>query len=83
VDIVLVGDSLGMWQAAPDLAVTLDEMVYHSRAAARGVSSAHLVVDMPFMSYQPVWKMECGGGSFDEGRRRPCGETGMRREAAS
>ena len=54
VDIVLVGDSLGMVvQGLPStLPVTLDEMVYHSRAAARGVSAAHLVVDMPFMSYQ-------------------------------
>jgi hypothetical protein len=54
VDIVLVGDSLGMvvQGLSSTLPVTLDEMVYHSRAAARGVSSAHLVVDMPFMSYQ-------------------------------
>ena len=54
VDIVLVGDSLGMvvQGCSSTLPVTLDEMVYHSRAAARGVSSAHLVVDMPFMSYQ-------------------------------
>ena len=54
VDIVLVGDSLGMvvQGQTSTLPVTIDEMVYHARAAARGVSSAHLVVDMPFMSYQ-------------------------------
>jgi 3-methyl-2-oxobutanoate hydroxymethyltransferase len=54
VDIVLVGDSLGMvvQGQSSTLPVTLDEMVYHSRAVARGVSFAHVVVDMPFMSYQ-------------------------------
>ena len=54
VDIVLVGDSLGMViQGMPNtLSVTLDEMIYHSRAVSRAVQKAHLVVDMPFMSYQ-------------------------------
>lgn len=54
VDIVLVGDSLGMvvQGQSSTLPVTLDEMVYHSRAVARGVSAAQVVVDMPFMSYQ-------------------------------
>jgi 3-methyl-2-oxobutanoate hydroxymethyltransferase len=53
-DIVLVGDSLGMVvQGQPNtLAVTLDEMIYHSRAVARAVRRAHLVVDMPFMTFQ-------------------------------
>jgi 3-methyl-2-oxobutanoate hydroxymethyltransferase len=54
VDVVLVGDSLGMviQGHASTLPVTLDEMVYHCRAASRGVVRAHLVADMPFMSYQ-------------------------------
>jgi len=54
IDIVLVGDSLGMviQGNASTLPVTLDEMVYHCRAASRGVARAHLVADMPFMSYQ-------------------------------
>lgn len=54
VDIVLVGDTLGMViQGQPStLAVTLDEMIYHARAVARGLGRAHLVVDLPFMSYQ-------------------------------
>jgi 3-methyl-2-oxobutanoate hydroxymethyltransferase len=54
IDIVLVGDSLGMVMQGErsTLAVTLDEMVYHTRIAARGVKRAHLVADMPFMSYQ-------------------------------
>jgi 3-methyl-2-oxobutanoate hydroxymethyltransferase len=54
VDVVLVGDSLGMVvQGLPNtLPVTLDEMIYHCRMVARGVERAHVVVDMPFMSYQ-------------------------------
>ncbi|MBK8482535.1 MAG: 3-methyl-2-oxobutanoate hydroxymethyltransferase [Proteobacteria bacterium] len=54
VDVVLVGDSLGMVIKGEDdtLAVTLDEMIYHARAVRRGVRRAHLVVDMPFMTYQ-------------------------------
>ncbi len=54
VDLILVGDSLGMVvQGLPNtLAVSLDEICYHGRAVARGVAHAHLVGDMPFMSYQ-------------------------------
>ena len=54
VDIVLVGDSLGMVvQGNRDtLQVTLDQMVYHTQAVSRGLRHAHLVADMPFMSYQ-------------------------------
>jgi 3-methyl-2-oxobutanoate hydroxymethyltransferase len=53
-DILLVGDSLGMVvQGQPNtLAVTVDEMAYHSRAVARVARRAHVVVDMPFMSFQ-------------------------------
>lgn len=53
-DIVLVGDSLGMMVQghANTLPVTVDDVVYHTRAVARGVTRAHLVADMPFMSYQ-------------------------------
>jgi 3-methyl-2-oxobutanoate hydroxymethyltransferase len=54
VDIVLVGDSLGMVvQGLPNtLPVTLDEMIYHCRMVARGVAHAHVVADLPFLSYQ-------------------------------
>lgn len=54
VDIVLVGDSLGMViQGEPNtLSVTVDDMVYHTRIVSRALSHAHLVADMPFMSYQ-------------------------------
>lgn len=54
VDIVLVGDSLGMviQGGSTTLPVTLEEMVYHTRCVSRGVSRALLVADMPFLSYQ-------------------------------
>src|SRR5947207_12162806 len=52
-DIILVGDSLGMVVLgyADTLSVTVDEMLHHTRAAARGVSRALLVGDMPYLSY--------------------------------
>jgi 3-methyl-2-oxobutanoate hydroxymethyltransferase len=54
IDVVLVGDSLGMviQGERSTLGVTLDEMVYHTRIVSRGIARAHLVADMPFMSYQ-------------------------------
>jgi 3-methyl-2-oxobutanoate hydroxymethyltransferase len=53
-DILLVGDSLGMVvQGQPNtLAVTVQEMAYHSRMVARVTRRAQVVVDMPFMSFQ-------------------------------
>ena len=53
-DVLLVGDSLGMVVQGHEttLPVTMDEMLYHCRAVARGSRRAHLVGDMPFMSYQ-------------------------------
>ena len=53
VDLVLVGDSLGMVIQGHDttVPVTVDDIVYHSRAVARGLRRAFLVADMPFMSY--------------------------------
>ena len=54
VDIVLVGDSLSnVFQGnETTLPVTVDEMIYHSKAVRRGVRRAMVVVDMPFLSYQ-------------------------------
>lgn len=54
VDLLLVGDSLGMVvQGQPNtLSVTVDQMIYHSEAVSRGITHAHLCVDMPFLSYQ-------------------------------
>jgi len=56
VDLVLVGDSLGMVVQghATTLPVTLDHVVYHSAAVARGLRSALLVADMPFMTFRDV-----------------------------
>jgi 3-methyl-2-oxobutanoate hydroxymethyltransferase len=53
-DVILVGDSLGMViQGQEDtLGVTVDDVVYHTRAVVRGARRAHVVADMPFMSYQ-------------------------------
>ena len=52
-DIILVGDSLGMVVLGyPDtLNVTVDDMVHHTRAAARGAAHALVVGDMPYLSY--------------------------------
>lgn len=52
VDIVLVGDSLGMVVQGhgSTLPVTIDDMVYHTASVARGLSHALLVADLPFQS---------------------------------
>jgi 3-methyl-2-oxobutanoate hydroxymethyltransferase len=54
IDAILVGDSLGMVVLGYEntIPVTMEEMLHHCRAAARGVKSAFLIGDMPFMSYQ-------------------------------
>jgi 3-methyl-2-oxobutanoate hydroxymethyltransferase len=54
IDMVLVGDSVGTVVAGYDhtLPVTMDEMIYHSRAVARALRQAFLVSDLPFLSYQ-------------------------------
>jgi 3-methyl-2-oxobutanoate hydroxymethyltransferase len=52
-DLVLVGDSLGMVIQGHDttVPVTMDDIVYHCRAVARGLNRPFLLADMPFMSY--------------------------------
>ena len=54
IDVILVGDSAGSVVAGYDstLPVTMDEMLYHTRAVARSAKQALIVADMPFMSYQ-------------------------------
>jgi 3-methyl-2-oxobutanoate hydroxymethyltransferase len=53
VDVVLVGDSLGMVIQGHDttVPVTMDQMVYHCAAVARGLHRPFLMADLPFMSY--------------------------------
>jgi 3-methyl-2-oxobutanoate hydroxymethyltransferase len=55
IDIVLVGDSLGMTMLGYDstLPVTMDDMIRHTQAVRRGTPNGWLIGDMPYMSYQP------------------------------
>ncbi|MBK5276885.1 MAG: 3-methyl-2-oxobutanoate hydroxymethyltransferase [Desulfuromonadales bacterium] len=60
-DIILVGDSAGVVVAGHDttLPVTMDEMIYHTRAVRRADPRALVVADMPFMSYQTSIEEAC------------------------
>lgn len=55
VEMILVGDSLGMTMLGYDstLPVTMEDMVRHAQAVRRGAPTAFVVGDMPYMSYQP------------------------------
>jgi 3-methyl-2-oxobutanoate hydroxymethyltransferase len=70
-DILLIGDSLGMviQGHSTTLPVTVEEICYHSRAVARGARRAHVVADMPFMSFQvsPVQALENAGKLVKDG----------------
>ncbi len=54
IDVILVGDSLGMVVLGYEstVPVTMDEMIHHAKAVRRGTKYAFLIGDMPFMSYQ-------------------------------
>ncbi len=71
VDAVLVGDSLGMvvQGLSNTLTVTIEDVCYHGRAVSRGLSRAHLVGDLPFMSYQvsPAHALESAGKMIQHG----------------
>jgi 3-methyl-2-oxobutanoate hydroxymethyltransferase len=87
VDALLVGDSLGMVvQGLPDsLAVTLDEMVYHTRLVARGARRALVVADLPFLSFQvsPQQALESAGRLIKEGGATAVKLEGGARSAAA
>jgi 3-methyl-2-oxobutanoate hydroxymethyltransferase len=53
VELILVGDSLGMVVLGYDstVPVTMDDMVHHTKAARRGAPNAFLIADLPFLSY--------------------------------
>ena len=87
VDMVLVGDSVGMVvQGREDtLGVTLDDMCYHGRCVARGLSAAHLSVDLPFMSYQvsPEQALMSAGRLVQDGQAQSVKLEGGERSAAA
>ncbi len=64
VDVLLVGDTVGVVVLGYEntLPVTLDEMLHHTRAVARGTERALVVADMPFLTYQvsSVLPKRCG-----------------------
>lgn len=87
VDMVLVGDSLGMVvQGRSDtLPVTLDHMVYHVSCVARGLERAHLTADMPFMTYQisPEQALQSAGRLVQEAGAQSVKLEGGERSAAA
>ena len=55
-DIILVGDSLGMVMQGQDstVSVTMEDMIYHSQCVSSAVKNAFVIADMPFMSYTNI-----------------------------
>ena len=66
VDVILVGDSLGMVVLGyPDTTlVTMDDMLHHTRAVARGVTRAVIVADLPFASYDTPGQTVANAGKL-------------------
>jgi 3-methyl-2-oxobutanoate hydroxymethyltransferase len=66
VDVVLVGDSLGMVIQGQEttLPVTMEDMIYHGKAVSNGLSHAFLILDMPFMSDASVDQAVANAGRF-------------------
>jgi 3-methyl-2-oxobutanoate hydroxymethyltransferase len=71
VDVILVGDSLGMVVLGYDstVPVTMADMIHHSRAVRRGARDTFVVTDMPFLTYQvsPAQALENAGRLVQEG----------------
>jgi 3-methyl-2-oxobutanoate hydroxymethyltransferase len=72
IEIILVGDSAAMVFAGHDttLPITMDQMLYHTRAVTRGVKRALVIADMPFLSFQitPEQAIENAGRFLQQGR---------------
>ncbi len=85
VPIILVGDTLGMVVLGYDttIPVTMDEMLHHVKAVVRGTRKAHVVADMPFMSYQagPVDALRNAGRMLKEGGAQSVKLEGSKRVA--
>ncbi|MDO8525084.1 MAG: 3-methyl-2-oxobutanoate hydroxymethyltransferase, partial [Candidatus Omnitrophota bacterium] len=66
IDMILVGDSLGMVVLGYDstLPVTMDDMIRHAQAVRRGTSGAFLVGDMPYKSYDNKIDAPANAGRF-------------------
>jgi 3-methyl-2-oxobutanoate hydroxymethyltransferase len=71
VDVILVGDSLGMVVLGYDstVPVTMADMIHHSRAVRRGARDTFVITDMPFLSYQisPAQALENAARLVQEG----------------
>jgi 3-methyl-2-oxobutanoate hydroxymethyltransferase len=87
VDALLIGDSLGMVVQGEEnsLAVTMEDMIYHSRLVARGAPHCLLITDMPFMSYQisPQEALANAGRLLKEGKTHAVKVEGGQRSAAA
>ncbi len=83
VDVVLVGDSLGMVIQGHDttVPVTMDQIVYHSATVARGLHRPFQITDLPFMSYPSKERGARQLRAPDAGGRRADGQAGKRRQA--
>ena len=81
IDVLLVGDSLGMVVLGHEntLSVTLETMVEHTRAVARGAKHALVVSDMPFLSYQ----VDVGEAVRNAGRLIQAGAAAVKIEGGS
>ncbi len=66
VDVVLVGDSLGMVIQGEEttLPVSIEDMLYHTQCVAKGLTNALLITDMPFLSFTSVEQAVLNAGLF-------------------